>query len=412
MLMKINKIKSFIALVIMGAFVLGSVPAQTSAIALKNILPIPTPSFAYHLKMTVLWGNVEGPVQDATKTYFDGSISVNGGHVKLEKAIAFEQHDADHDKVTNYDDPVMWQSLIYNKYDGVRVDIRAEKHSMVYINTVQGGMTLPIRTVVRAAQNEEILRLNLPDGKEIVVKVALVNDTPDIQPAPFHIALVWGGPVPATKPTENIVAMQAVNGTFNNWAQYPTLVKQDFSGAVTSGNGAALKLVKPIWFESNDKITHEWPNYVSWKSSIAGHLDGVLLKVAFDNGNSADDTLSFKTRFNGGFDKTLNLKELYKKGYDVNRFFVNGKMYVMVAVVIKGPLCASPIADTIGACDNTITPLPVKNIKPLTIVPKPLNTKPLYISPAHISPAKQKAISNKLHDILAKVKALQMKLGK
>jgi hypothetical protein len=145
--------------------------------------------------------------------------------------------------------------------------------------------------------------------------------------------------------------------------------KVNFSGATTvSGNGK-MKLISPFWFESNDKITRDSGNYISWDSTISGHFDGIVLRTSANNSaiNTPDNLamLSFKTEAGNGFDTKIALERLYDKGIVRYKFKENGRMYTVVMVALPKPVCNTFFGKLIPTCNfSDIKPVPIlKTIK-------------------------------------------------
>lgn len=390
-----------------------SVAPLASAISVEAISA--TSPKKEHIALSVLWGNVDGVVQNASKMNFDGSISVSRGTVKLIDTIKFERHDAYRDRITSDANPVIWRSWVYNLYDGVEVDISAYISSKVTIKTMQGEMTLPMKTLIRA---KDQIRFELGDGREIVVKVKHYVDP---TPVPVDIIIGWGGPIDSVitnkdrvyTDTERVAtAKRLLNVDSASVKPYILPNKVDFTGAVAvSGNGN-MKLIEPLWFESNDKITRNVSNYVSWESTIAGHFDGVILKTSVGNpvASPIDDRaiLAFKTEAGNGFNTEIGLKELYKKGIVRYNLKENGKVYTVVMVALPKPVCKTIFARFVEKCQITI-----EQVMPLKKVIENYNIKKVKAYPIRtVKTVKATKVdysdmSAQLELILKKIHALQ-----
>ena len=388
------------ALLLMGIAPTASAMNTTASVA--DAYPMPQE----RLGLTIYWGNVDGAVQDTSRMNFDGSVSVDRGMVNLVKTIKFERHDAYRDAITNKQNPVSWRSLIYNQYDGVEVEVNAVKSAKVRISTTQGEMVLPVRTLMRA---KDSLRLNFGDGREIIVKVKhYVEPTPT--PQTTDVIVAWGGPISKivkdTIATNKATYTQAERTALANkilkvsdvqniqtllpasskksvasikkLAIKPTILPKpiDFSGAVAlSGNGK-MRLFSPMMFENNDKITRDEKNYTSWKSTIRGHFDAVVLNTSVNDAVlSAVNTpakLTYKTKAGGGFGMSVNLKELYKKGFEMRYITVGNAQYGVVMVALPRPVCQTLLARLVEKCPSILpapTPLPAPKPMPMPMPP-------------------------------------------
>lgn len=287
-----------------------------------------------HFVMTVRWGNVLGEVTDKSRTNFDGSISTSeDGEVSLARPLLFERHNEAADRITSRRDPVSWNSLIFGHWDGVRVLVSSRANAEITIETTQGTLTTTARELF--SSKKPIIK-DVGDGKEIVVKAY-----PSRKRA-FVAKIIWGRPhrddyekVPRI--CDKIISERGDIGDIddddsNVLSASPVRCKgfgkEDFSGSLNVEGGVEMKLLRPVRFERNDKITSRGPQEISWNSSIYGGVDGILVKFKLARNATKDTmvTLSFPGQ---DWSKSISLLRLYhekniksriKPGYGV---FVN-----------------------------------------------------------------------------------------
>lgn len=344
-----NRIRKTVNKVIATASMLGLVAgiAPYSAVAQVQAVEaeaVPIPQIT--MDMTIKWGNVIGTPEHREKVSFDGSVSIRRGSVSLIETIKFDNHGDGKDSITSKQSPVAWDSWILPLWDGVKVRANVYPGSRIVINTDAGGLTVPAKTLLMST---EPTVLQLSDGREIVVEVEKVYTRP------FHIVAAWGGPIgqgddALTPEAELLEAEKYANDLLSASvsesteaeisASRPVYPPVDFSGAIATGSGGALKLVRTLLFEPGhgDEITHESENYVAWNSKIYGHYDGLLLGAHLDTSDHPiDDTIAVKFG-ELGFSKEFSLARLYVGGFIKERVVVDGKSYALYLVAIKRPL--------------------------------------------------------------------------
>jgi len=330
----------------------------TAPVSAKSVQIKPKPvTNSVKFDIDVTWGNVLGTPTHTGKANFDGSLAVRNGSVQILDTIKFERHDQRKDRIIRKSNPIRWTSWIFNKYDGIKARVNARARAVLHLNTAAGGLNIPVRKLLSA---DEPIIFNLGDGRELVIKVN------KIYTGTFSVAVAWGGPIPSIKPAITggdpvAIATQIFTPkklTTANVLPAPV----DFSGKVVVDNGATMNLVRPFWFENNDKITENTTNHVAWQSSINGHFDGVLLKTKLDQVNPLDDRISVKFS-EIEWSKSFSLTNLYASGIIREEIMINGKRYVLVLVAIKQPVCQSQLAQVL--CQNQPTVGPIHSIKPI-----------------------------------------------
>ena len=87
------------------------------------------------------------------------------------------------DKITNFKDPVSWNSLIYKHWDGVKVLISSPANSIITIDTAEGNVEM---TAQEFYDLSEAYVEDIGEGNEIVVKVYPIKNPK------YFLKVLWG----------------------------------------------------------------------------------------------------------------------------------------------------------------------------------------------------------------------------
>lgn len=260
-----------------------------------------------HFVATVKWGNVQGPVEDDSETNFDGSITVSSNaKVSLIRTLLFEEHNNNADKITSENDPVSWNSLIYNHWDAVRVLISSPAGDSVTVNTNQGSITKTARELYNIYETGTPIVQDVGNGKEIWIK------THPVKNRQFMLGILWG----ATERTNYVNNLVKTIRCRIKGEGTETCVssKKDFSGYFKIDSGGTLKFIRTIRFESKqgDEITNKTSSRIDWNSYIYGGVEGILVKLNLDKNLDDDDTVTIAfTSDDVDWQKSFKITELY-----------------------------------------------------------------------------------------------------
>ncbi len=263
-----------------------------------------------HFTMTVKWGNVDGKVEDAAETNFDGSVNVDEtARVSLLRTLLFDKHNSDADKIISKHDPVSWNSLIYGHWDGVRVVVSSPANKDITIETAQGSVT---KTAEEFYNMTETFIEDVGSGREIVIKIHPAPENPH-----FFLTVLWG------KVKRADYALRCTPGTEGTARCILPIV--NFSGSFKIDSGGTLSLVRTLRFEFPDKVTGVTDNQIDWNSYIQSGIDGILVDLKLDSASLDENdtiTLSFNKH---NWEKSYSIIDLYhnnltievKSGYGV-----------------------------------------------------------------------------------------------
>lgn len=343
--------------------------------------------------MEVKWGNVVGDPLTPVKTNFDGSIAVERGQVTLIETLKFDSHDQERDRIRSRANPVAWTSWIFGKWDGVRVGVYAPRQGNVTVETDQGALTIKAGQLADAAAP---ITLTLSDGRDIVLTT---------EPYPQRNMLMrvyWGDPEPLARilpaeedpravelnDTEIAQEIQARPEIYPFPMPLPRLV--DFSGKLGFGQGATMKFLKTLRFETGQGdavVTHD-RTHASWRSFIANGIDGVLLRASFDPENPRDDTFGIKFGGDIIWSQEYSLRDLYRKRRVEEKIKYGNREYTLVIEIFHGLEIESvePIPQPLPAPAPLPLPQPAPLPKPL---PGPMSADPVQepITPQAQEPA-------------------------
>ncbi|MCK4892050.1 MAG: hypothetical protein KAS78_05265, partial [Candidatus Pacebacteria bacterium] len=140
-MIKTKSLKKLLSVIMVFAFAVSLVPANIPSSGATETA-VSSENQMLHFVMQVRWGNVIGEAENINEANFNGSISVSeNARVSLQRALLFEKHNADADKIISKNNPVSWISLIYNHYDGVKVTVSSLADNEVTITTTEGTVT-------------------------------------------------------------------------------------------------------------------------------------------------------------------------------------------------------------------------------------------------------------------------------
>ena len=299
-----------------------------------------------HFAMKVRWGNVIGEPSNISEAKFDGLINVSeNARVSLERTLLFEKHNSNGsgsetlscitcssyvaDKITKRKDPVSWNSLIYNHWDGVKALVSSPANDNIIIKTTQGTITKTAKELYE--MNEPYIQ-DVGEGKEIVVKVYPIKNPR------YFLKVLWGN----TKRVDYEKTKKDIVNTDIAISSLP-IAKRAFALHYASGNfklnsGGTLGFIKTLRFEGKDKIVPtSSSNEIAWESYVSVGVDGILTKLNLDI-NSLDKadtvTLNF-TEVNNtdgakGWSKNFNVVDLYHD--KITTATVKGKYGVILQV--------------------------------------------------------------------------------
>ncbi|MBU4331984.1 hypothetical protein KKD19_00195 [Patescibacteria group bacterium] len=274
----------------------------------------------YHFSMKVRWGNVIGEIQNKEEANFDGSIalsnvgavdSTGSGRVTFVRDLLFEEHNAERDKITQMTPSVVWTSLIYNHWDGVKVLVSGKGSDTLTIETSQGSLS---KTVKEFYDAREPIIQDVGEGREIVVKVF------PIKKRIFNLEVLWGGPVSNSLNSEAIENKEGM----------------DFSGNLWVEEGAALKFLKTVRFEPShgDGLVKAGHERIYWNSYVFGGYDGIIAKVALKKNVKQENhiELSF-TSDQVKWSNSYDIVELFHKKLIKETLTIGGQEYTVTLVV-------------------------------------------------------------------------------
>lgn len=316
---KIHKTKPFIILFVIAAFIFNLVPIVTPTADAAEII---SASDMLHFKMKVRWGNVLGELEDIKKTNFDGSISVqNGARISIENTLLFDEHNETADKITSKTDTsILWNSLIYNHWDGVLVVISAPASS--YLTLDIGGNKIEKTAQEFYSTSDEIIQ-NVGNGREIVIKSYKVVINPS-----YFLKVYWGK-IERSGYAEECIPT-AIGG-----CKTPLL---NANGSFKIDSGGKLQLVKTLRFEPGDAIISKSDTEIKWNSRLYGGIDGILvnLKLNADELDIADTvTINFDNHSKPGFPKSYSIVNLYHNG--ITKDIITSDGYGVAFEVWKRP---------------------------------------------------------------------------
>ena len=264
-----------------------------------------------HFVMKVRWGNVIGDPTNIEESNFDGSVSVSSSaRVSLERTLLFEKHNSIADKITKRKDPVSWNSLIWNHWDGVKVLVSSPANDDVVIATNEGTITMTA---------QELYDLSAPhiydagEGREIVIK------TYPIKNPKYFLKVIWGKTSRADyalkgEADEIEISAVAVGNAIKRIIKNKLgkdITVHDASGYFQINDGGILKLIKTLRFEGKDKIVSKTNSKIEWTSHVAQGVDGILTKLDLDaNSLNGSDTVTLNFT-EVGWSKDFNIVDLY-----------------------------------------------------------------------------------------------------
>lgn len=250
-----------------------------------------------HYAMTVQWGNVRGDATSNEKTNFDGSIAIvdnsagNLGRISLIRTLLFENDD----KISSKTPEVVWQSFIYNHWDGARVLISAQDNANIRVKADGGEIT---KTAKEFFESKEPIVMELENGREIIVKIH------PLKRKKFGLIAMWGR-------TNNTVAST-------------TDKIVNFSGRFKINEGGTIKLGKKIRFEKGDEITGLSAANIDWRSLISTDKDGILVKFNLDKTLTPSSTVTVSFSGDVNWSKDFKIFDLYHQRLTEEQITVNG----------------------------------------------------------------------------------------
>ena len=334
---KIESLKQIISLAVMFSLIINVTPViSLSAIATSasdDGTEVSPTNQMLHFVMKVRWGNVIGEPENISEANFDGSVNASkSARVSLERTLLFERHNNIADKITKRKDPVSWNSLIYNHWDGVKVLVSSPADDNVIIKTAQGTIT---KTAKEFYEMNEPYVEDVGEGREIVVKVYPVKNPK------YFLKVLWGNTkrVDYEKTKKNIAYTDTAISNLS--AAKRIFALHDASGSFKMNSGGELKLIKTLRFEGRDKIVPSSnSNEIAWISYVSVGVDGILtrLKLDADSLDKADTvTLNFTEVNNAdgasdtkGWSKDFSIVDLYHD--KITTATVKGKYGVILQV--------------------------------------------------------------------------------
>ncbi len=303
-MLKIKSMKKLLSIVMVFAFIV-SLLLTNAPFSEATETMVSSENQMLHFVMQVRWGNVIDESENIDKANFDGSVSVSeNAKVSLQRTLLFEKHNEDADKILSKKDSVSWTSLIYNHYDGVKVAVSSPADNNIIINTVAGSVT---KTAQELYNLTDQYVEDLGDGREIVINVY-----PAQKNSSFFLKIFWGK---IDKQEYN--ERRCAAGTEGTARCLLPLLNADGSFKIDSGG--TLNLIKPLRFESPDKIESQSDTAISWTSRLYGGVDGILVNLKLD-ADELDDEDTVTITFNNHegedkFPKNYSILDLYHNQY-------------------------------------------------------------------------------------------------
>ncbi len=310
--MKSKSLKKLISFVMVFAFVFSVVPTVNLMATTLEETEISSTNQILHFVMDVRWGNVIDDPTNSDEANFDGSVSVtNAARVSLQRTVLFEGHNETADKITRRKNPVLWNSLIYEHWDGVKVVISSPANDNVTISTAQGDVTMTA---------QEFYDLSDPEIKEVGEGREIVIETYPLKNPRYFLKVVWGKTDRAeyalkgeaneiensTVMTGNALKRIAKNQLGKDIAVY------DASGYFQIDNGGELRFIKTLRFEGLDEIISSSDSKIEWTSNVAQGVDGILVELDLDADSLTDsDTITLGFNEVAGDNGTNNWSESF-----------------------------------------------------------------------------------------------------
>ena len=301
-MIKTKSLKKLLSVIMVFAFAVSLVPANIPSSGATETA-VSSENQMLHFVMQVRWGNVIGEAENINEANFNGSISVSeNARVSLQRALLFEKHNADADKIISKNNPVSWISLIYNHYDGVKVTVSSLADNEVTITTTEGTVT---KTAQELYDLTDQYAEDLDDGREIVIDVYPAQKDPS-----FFLKVFWGK-IDKNEYNERRCAA----GTEGTARCLLPLLNAD--GSFRIDDGGTLNLIKPLRFESPDKIDSQSDTEISWTSRLYGGVDGILVNLKLNADElDEDDTITMDfTNHQTSFPKSYGILDLYHNKY-------------------------------------------------------------------------------------------------
>ena len=296
----LEKVTSFIT---MFALVIGLVPMKSRA---AEVITTTDNNPMIHFVMQVRWGNVIGEPTNDAEANFDGSVAVSSNaRINLEKTLLFEKHNDVADKITSKKDPVSWNSLIYNHWDGIRVLISSPANDSIAIKAGNGENNTITKTAQELYDMKGKFVQDVGDGREIVVKVYPISRHPN-----YFLKVFWG----KVEREDYVASIKKCREKERKAIKCLLLPLINADGSFKIDSGGKLSLVKTLRFEKNDKITSKSDTQIDWTSSLYGGIDGILVNLKLDASEldkSDTVTLSFT---NSNWTKSFSIVDLYHNG--------------------------------------------------------------------------------------------------
>ena len=288
--------------IIASFFILSLVvlPGMFPSPAKADDIITPLDSDTLHFVIKVRWGNVLDEVTDSSSANFDGSISVSSNSkITMFQPLKIE----DHDEITSKDGPITWTSLIYGHWDGIKALVTSPATDSIVITTTQGSVTKTAKELYIA--EEEIVQ-DVGNGKEIVIKVV------PIKSHAFNMKLLWG--MLEREKYSEAIDCESDDATLSGAKKIDCRrhALENFSGSLNISDGAEMKLIRTVRFDTGDSVTVDTSTNISWTSSIRGGVDGMMVKFVMDRDVDLNKevTLSFS---NQSYIKSISLIDLFHK---------------------------------------------------------------------------------------------------